>query len=1357
MINDLLNNPMVMALGWTLVHSLWLALSLALIIRIAQHFISADRAIVRYRMGLTAMVVLLVGSAAIFLHYFQVYEALAALAIIPETTEATVTTIMEFDALGTPEAPAAAGFTMEYFIQQMESYFPFLVVAWLVGALLMGMRLAGSWMYLNNLGKKGIQTPTDEWNLLFRDLCTKMGIQRPVRFFISDQVQEPITLRHLKPIVLFPIGLVTQLTIEQVEVVLLHELAHIKRWDYLVNWLQSLLELLFFYHPAVWWLSGQVRTAREHCCDDLVLQAGNQQKMLYAQTLTQVSAYSLNSKSKLAMSLSGKNNNSFTFRVKRLFGQVDQRFDWQKSMISGLLVLFVALVALFNTSSLFAEENEPLNTELWDLINDEVSQMELEGEFILEPILEPEYSAPELLIEGQENGEVGVDFATEKEALIAGAKNFFGIKEASILTQDTTPLYVLDGVKMKKGESIDNLDPKNIASVTVLKDKSATEIYGAAGANGVVIIKTKDGIKQAQKDKPNVAVYGSAKDNGISERPLVVIDGVKKGFGKEKIKDLSPDDIATVNVFKGESALTKFGDDGRNGVIEVWTKAGAEKERKLNGTTSNGSASFKVPSLSKEPLIKNNDGKMFEGKLIFVDGVKTEVGEPLVDNLYADDVQSINISKGKAAIEKYGAEGKTGVIEIVTKANTGQKERPLDKSASSFIKIKDNSDDADKIKPLIVINGKVIGNSKSIEELKINKEDIKEVSVLKDKSAVAIYGPAGKDGVVIIQLKTGKYFEMPKEENRTTIKIRSDGKGDPLYVIDGEVMGKERKLLKELDPNDIKSINIVKGEAALKQYGEEGSDGVVEVFMKNAQDDLSHKYTEVPTKKKVIPVIEIVKKQGESLAKTKFLYGEDKNTMMRKMNPLIVFDGQVLGKKSKAEKLVKTEDIGAIVYGGPMQRDLEKYGPQAKDGVAVITRKKINIKSDEIKVVGKTDKNDLDKYLTYVDGKKLGLFKDVKADLNKANFKSFSVYDKKSAPAAYKSSKDGLILIETKSAEDTKVVTGSLVKAQNILKDDTAIKIDFKGKVTMEDLDSPKEVFDVDKMTLELKDLKTANTKKKTSHMKFTSEDGIDVKAFVKQGVNLPLLLLDGKVLDATDSRIQNLNPDKVKSVELIESGPALIPYGAAAKYGVLKINTKEPVVVGVLGKPRMENGMDIAKNFEDSKFWFGPTGNTRNVDPLVVVDGVVKGLHSKVSKNYSQDRIATITFSGPTPDLLKQFGAPAKDGVIHVDTKEAIAKAQEQVKVTVPAFQKELEASLKVFPNPFGKDTRINFNLPEAARTKVSVFNAQGQLVKVLQDEQLQAGLHQVDWNSERSPSGNYTVVIESLNTRISKTIIKQ
>ncbi|MEM6378625.1 MAG: T9SS type A sorting domain-containing protein, partial [Bacteroidota bacterium] len=326
-----------------------------------------------------------------------------------------------------------------------------------------------------------------------------------------------------------------------------------------------------------------------------------------------------------------------------------------------------------------------------------------------------------------------------------------------------------------------------------------------------------------------------------------------------------------------------------------------------------------------------------------------------------------------------------------------------------------------------------------------------------------------------------------------------------------------------------------------------------------------------------------------------------------------------------------------------------------------------------------------------------------------------------------------------------------------------------------------------------------------------------------------------------------------VKSVELIESGPGLNIYGSAAKYGVLIINTNSIVVPGKKVEQPMSTHMDFKGELSESKFSYGPKGNLKTADPLVVVDGVAKGKNSEVGKNYNKENIFSVRFSNPTQKLIRKYGELANDGVVFVDTKKQevakkvlkkrstsmeikdendefkdyifrygveknmkvadplvvvdnVAKGlQSQVGRTInkdnmammqysgpndkltaqygsrakdgvvhvtskaaslaagsnkaagPSFQKEIEASLKVFPNPFGKQTRINFNLPEAARTKISVFNASGQLVKVLQDAQLQAGQHQVDWNSERSPSGNYTVVIESLNTRISKTIIKQ
>ena len=154
-----------------------------------------------------------------------------------------------FDQLS--EGSSSAAFSFQQLINQLETIFPILVLVWLVGTLIMGFRLIGGWWYLNKLSKRGLHSPEEKYLTLFSDLCTKNGSSSIGSFFcFRNRIAEPITLRHLKPIILMPIGLLTQLSPEQVEVILLHELAHVKRYDYLFNWLQSVLELLFFLSPG---------------------------------------------------------------------------------------------------------------------------------------------------------------------------------------------------------------------------------------------------------------------------------------------------------------------------------------------------------------------------------------------------------------------------------------------------------------------------------------------------------------------------------------------------------------------------------------------------------------------------------------------------------------------------------------------------------------------------------------------------------------------------------------------------------------------------------------------------------------------------------------------------------------------------------------------------------------------------------------------------------------------------------------------------------------------------------------------------------------------------------------------------
>src|ERR1700749_4616836 len=110
------------------------------------------------------------------------------------------------------------------------------------------------------------------WNERMQQLAALMGIRQTISLLESGIAKVPMVIGHLKPVILIPIGLLTALSAEEVEAILVHELAHIKRRDYLVNMLQSLMEIIFFFNPAVLWISQLIKTERENCCDDMVVE-----------------------------------------------------------------------------------------------------------------------------------------------------------------------------------------------------------------------------------------------------------------------------------------------------------------------------------------------------------------------------------------------------------------------------------------------------------------------------------------------------------------------------------------------------------------------------------------------------------------------------------------------------------------------------------------------------------------------------------------------------------------------------------------------------------------------------------------------------------------------------------------------------------------------------------------------------------------------------------------------------------------------------------------------------------------------------------------------------------------------------
>jgi len=172
----------------------------------------------------------------------------------------------------------------------LEALIPWLAPAWVLGVWIFYIRYAVAWLSTNRLRHRAACHAPACWQTTLARLANEAKISRPVVLLESLFVDSPITLGHLRPVILTPLGFVTGLPPDQVEALLLHELAHIARWDYLANICQRLLEGLLFYNPAAWWMARVIRQEREHCCDDLAV-AWRGDAHAYAIALTELETY----------------------------------------------------------------------------------------------------------------------------------------------------------------------------------------------------------------------------------------------------------------------------------------------------------------------------------------------------------------------------------------------------------------------------------------------------------------------------------------------------------------------------------------------------------------------------------------------------------------------------------------------------------------------------------------------------------------------------------------------------------------------------------------------------------------------------------------------------------------------------------------------------------------------------------------------------------------------------------------------------------------------------------------------------------------------------------------------------------
>lgn len=339
----------VIATGKTIVHSIWIGLLIFAVLKLMLSYIPLRLSSLRYGISVFSLLLLLISIITTFLLLHEPLSSIQQMKILP----------------GTSQGEAVYGIS---FVFRLFGYIYF------AGVLFMILRSWTSLAYIRGLRKSGIQL-APSWQTRFSQISKALGITRSVDFLESTRVNAPLLLGYLKPVVILPAGMVTHLPVSQIETILLHELYHLKRNDYLVNIVQLFIEGLLFYHPVVWIISGIIRSEREHCCDDSVLNTCDN-PINYAKALINIAEQQ--HYTRLAPGAVGSRKNQFEFRIKRILKYDTMRTNMRDKILS-LALLAGSIVLLLTVSGFSAGPSfiriHKINSELTPELADPIEIM----------------------------------------------------------------------------------------------------------------------------------------------------------------------------------------------------------------------------------------------------------------------------------------------------------------------------------------------------------------------------------------------------------------------------------------------------------------------------------------------------------------------------------------------------------------------------------------------------------------------------------------------------------------------------------------------------------------------------------------------------------------------------------------------------------------------------------------------------------------------------------------------------------------------------------------------------------------------------------------------------------------------
>lgn len=361
------NSKLIEALGWTLLHSVWqiavVSAGLYFLLRLLKNCTANTRYIAS--IGALACAFLLP-----VLTFIQILNAVPASLVASENAAVEGPLGTERDAprsadrfvvntgtepLGTPGQSLSLQNIKNVFDENFEAVLPLVVALWLLGVMVSAARLCGGAWQIHVYKTRAVSEPDKEWQARFSALYTRLKIRQPVAFLSSNLVTTPIVVGFLKPFILVPAGIFLQIDPRQLETLIAHELIHVRRYDALVNFAQSAVEILFFYHPCVWWMSSVVRSEREFAADEAVIDALENSHIVYANALANLEEIRHLANQGLPSVITAANGGNLMQRIKRILQKnTETRVStsaWSAAFACALISAVLLTVFSFNQSA----------------------------------------------------------------------------------------------------------------------------------------------------------------------------------------------------------------------------------------------------------------------------------------------------------------------------------------------------------------------------------------------------------------------------------------------------------------------------------------------------------------------------------------------------------------------------------------------------------------------------------------------------------------------------------------------------------------------------------------------------------------------------------------------------------------------------------------------------------------------------------------------------------------------------------------------------------------------------------------------------------------------------------------------